>query len=65
MNILLLPFSYPAELHMVHYNVKYGSFAEASKYSDGVAVLGIFLKVRFNNCHQGRFPFYLFKIMQG
>ena len=30
---------------MVHYNTKYGSFAEASQHSDGVAVLGIFLKV--------------------
>lgn len=36
---------YPAEMHMVHFNTKYGSFAEASKYEDGVAVLAIFLKV--------------------
>lgn len=39
--------SYPAEMHMVHFNTKYGSFAEASKYEDGVAVLAIFLKVIF------------------
>ncbi|KAI9563220.1 alpha-carbonic anhydrase [Daphnia sinensis] len=38
--------SYPAEMHLVHWNVKYGSFAEASKYSyDGLAVLTIFAKV--------------------
>ncbi|XP_046636881.1 carbonic anhydrase 2-like isoform X2 [Daphnia pulicaria] len=36
---------YPGELHLVHFNTKYGSFAEASQHSDGVAVLGIFLKV--------------------
>lgn len=34
-------------MHMVHFNTKYGSFAEASKYEDGVAVLAIFLKVIF------------------
>ena len=32
---------------MVHYSTRYGSFAEASKHSDGVAVLAIFLKVKF------------------
>lgn len=37
--------SYPAELHLVHYNTKYGTFAEATTHSDGLAVLGIFLKV--------------------
>ncbi|XP_046449778.1 carbonic anhydrase 2-like [Daphnia pulex] len=38
--------SYPVELHLVHWNVKYGSFAEASKYSyDGLAVLTVFAKV--------------------
>jgi len=37
---------YPAELHLVHYNAdKYASFGEAVTQSDGLAVLGIFLKV--------------------
>ncbi|KAI9563221.1 alpha-carbonic anhydrase [Daphnia sinensis] len=37
--------SYPAELHMVHYNTKYGTFEDATTHSDGLAVLGIFIKV--------------------
>ncbi|XP_046648360.1 carbonic anhydrase 2-like [Daphnia pulicaria] len=41
--------SYPAELHLVHYNTKYGSFAEATKHSDGLAVLGIFISVGPND----------------
>jgi len=37
---------YPCELHLVHYNAdKYSSFAEAVKESDGLSVLGVFLKV--------------------
>ncbi|KAM4704600.1 carbonic anhydrase 2-like [Rhinophrynus dorsalis] len=34
-----------AELHLVHWNTKYGSFGEAAKHCDGLAVLGVFLKV--------------------
>jgi carbonic anhydrase len=35
--------SYPAEMHLVHFDKqKYGSFAEAVKFPDGLAVLGIF-----------------------
>jgi carbonic anhydrase len=30
---------------LVHFNTKYGSFADATAHSDGLAVLGIFLKV--------------------
>jgi|688.fasta_scaffold570930_1 hypothetical protein len=37
--------SRPAELHMVHYNTKYGTYAAATEQSDGLAVLGIFLEV--------------------
>ena len=37
---------YDGELHLVHYNTKYGSFGEAADKSDGLAVLGVFLKVR-------------------
>ncbi|XP_072267075.1 carbonic anhydrase 2-like isoform X2 [Pyxicephalus adspersus] len=33
------------QLHLVHWNTKYGSFAEAVKQCDGLAVLGVFLKV--------------------
>ncbi|NXD86193.1 CAH3 anhydrase, partial [Halcyon senegalensis] len=36
---------YAAELHMVHWNPKHGNFAGALKQPDGVAVVGIFLKV--------------------
>ncbi|XP_046449761.1 carbonic anhydrase 2-like isoform X3 [Daphnia pulex] len=35
---------YSAELHLVHYNTKYGSFSEATKYDDGLAVLGVLIK---------------------
>jgi carbonic anhydrase len=36
---------YPLEIHIIHWNMKYGSFAEAIKYSDGLAVLGFFYEV--------------------
>ncbi|EEB15697.1 carbonic anhydrase, putative [Pediculus humanus corporis] len=37
---------FAGELHLVHWNsTKYSSFKEAANYSDGLAVLGIFLKV--------------------
>ncbi|XP_030409241.1 carbonic anhydrase 3-like isoform X4 [Gopherus evgoodei] len=36
---------YAAELHLVHWNPKYSNFAEALKQPDGVAVVGVFLKV--------------------
>uniref|UniRef100_A0A667ZL56 Carbonic anhydrase n=1 Tax=Myripristis murdjan TaxID=586833 RepID=A0A667ZL56_9TELE len=36
---------YPAELHLVHWNTKYPSFAEAASQPDGLAVVGVFLKV--------------------
>ena len=38
---------YGAEIHFVNWNTKYGSFNEALKYGDGLAVLGVFLKVIF------------------
>ena len=34
------------QIHYVHWNTKYGSFNEALKYGDGLAVLGVFLEVR-------------------
>lgn len=36
---------FDGELHLVHYNTAYGSFAEAVDKPDGLAVLGIFLQV--------------------
>ncbi|XP_046580426.1 carbonic anhydrase 3-like [Haliotis rubra] len=36
---------YDAELHLVHYKREYGTVAEAVKRHDGLAVVGIFLKV--------------------
>ncbi|XP_075682153.1 carbonic anhydrase 2-like [Rhinoderma darwinii] len=36
---------YEAELHLVHWNTKYSSFGEAVKHCDGLAVVGVFLKV--------------------
>uniref|UniRef100_A0AAV2JQP1 Carbonic anhydrase n=1 Tax=Knipowitschia caucasica TaxID=637954 RepID=A0AAV2JQP1_KNICA len=37
--------SFPCELHLVHWNTKYPSFAEAVKQPDGLAVVGVFLKI--------------------
>lgn len=36
---------YAAELHFVHWNTKYGEFGKAVHQPDGLAVLGIFLKI--------------------
>ncbi|XP_040288214.1 carbonic anhydrase 13-like isoform X1 [Bufo bufo] len=37
---------YPAELHIVHWNSqKYPSFNEAMKHTDGLAVIGVLLKI--------------------
>jgi carbonic anhydrase len=39
-------FSYPAEVHLVHWNCeRYSSFSEAVPSEDGLAVLGVFLQV--------------------
>ncbi|XP_051970512.1 carbonic anhydrase 2-like [Xyrauchen texanus] len=40
---------YPAELHLVHWNTKYQSFEEAVNKPDGLAVVGVFLKVDADN----------------
>lgn len=39
------PPRFPSELHIVGYNSKYGSLANAVQRSDGLAVLGIMLTV--------------------
>ena len=36
---------YPAELHLVHWNTKYGLLTKAVTEPDGLAVIGIFLEV--------------------
>jgi carbonic anhydrase len=36
---------YPAELHLVHFNTKYGDIATAVSKADGLAVLGFFYEV--------------------
>lgn len=40
---------YPAELHLVHWNTKYASFAEAAGQPDGLAVVGVFLEIGEKN----------------
>nr|XP_045370379.1 carbonic anhydrase 3 [Camelus bactrianus] len=47
---------YAAELHLVHWNSKYNSFASALKKPDGVAVIGIFLKIGHE---KGEFQLFL------
>ena len=37
--------SFSAELHLVHYNTKYGDLGGAVDKPDGLAVLGMFIKV--------------------
>lgn len=40
-------YSIIGELHLVHWNqTKYPTFSEAAKHPDGLAVLGVFLKVK-------------------
>ncbi|XP_077470620.1 carbonic anhydrase [Stigmatopora argus] len=36
---------FPCELHLVHWNTKYPSFGEAASQADGLAVVGVFLKI--------------------
>jgi len=33
------------EMHLVHYNTKYGTFDDAVKKTDGLAVLGVMIDV--------------------
>ncbi|CAK6967516.1 carbonic anhydrase 1 [Scomber scombrus] len=40
---------YPAELHLVHWNTKYPSFGDAASKPDGLAVVGVFLKIGDKN----------------
>ena len=45
-------FSYAGEMHLVHYNSKYGDYKSALKHSDGLAVLGILFQVNSINYSQ-------------
>ena len=51
--------SFPAELHFVHVNTKYPNLNEALKHADGLAVIGVFIKIgkesneQFNNLIKG------------
>ncbi|KAJ8401501.1 hypothetical protein AAFF_G00384200 [Aldrovandia affinis] len=36
---------FPCELHLVHWNTKYPSFGDAASKPDGLAVVGVFLKI--------------------
>lgn len=36
------------QLHLVHWNTKYPSFGDAASKPDGLAVVGVFLKVSTN-----------------
>lgn len=40
---------YAAEIHIVHWNLKYGNIAEALKHGDGLLVLGIFVDVSLDH----------------
>uniref|UniRef100_A0A8C7F466 Carbonic anhydrase n=2 Tax=Oncorhynchus kisutch TaxID=8019 RepID=A0A8C7F466_ONCKI len=42
---------YAAELHLVHWNTKYPSFGDAASKSDGLAVVGVFLRVGNENAN--------------
>ena len=38
---------YPMEVHLVHWNKKYGTVEEAMKHPDGLAVIGFMYEVSF------------------
>ncbi|XP_055302468.1 carbonic anhydrase 2-like [Sitodiplosis mosellana] len=40
--------SYAMEVHLVHYNSKYGNFARALKYKDGLVVVAFLIQARGN-----------------
>lgn len=42
---------YPAELHLVHWNTSYANFGEAASKPDGLAVVGVFLKIGSANAN--------------
>lgn len=42
---VIYPQRYPAEMHLVHYNAKYGKMEEAVRHGDGLAVLAVFIEV--------------------
>lgn len=43
----ILGYSFAAEGHIVSYNAKYGTLANAVAQPDGLAVLGVFYRVNY------------------
>lgn len=37
--------SFPGEVHLVHWNTKYGTVAKALSKKDGLAVMGFFIEI--------------------
>lgn len=56
--------SFPAELHMVFYNTKYGSFDNAVGHSEGVAVLAFFFQLGNENPHYVDLAFLLSSLQE-
>ncbi len=46
---LLNGHAFPMELHIMHWNKKYGTFADAQDHEDGLAVLAVFFKLGKEN----------------
>ncbi|XP_067033363.1 carbonic anhydrase-like [Acropora muricata] len=46
---------YPAEIHFVSFNEKYPTIGESLNHLDGLAVLGVFLKIGTFNSHYDKF----------
>ncbi|XP_067033365.1 carbonic anhydrase-like [Acropora muricata] len=46
---------YPAEIHFVSFNEKYPTIGESLDHWDGLAVLGVFLKIGAFNAHYDKF----------
>lgn len=61
--------SYAGELHLVHWNTtKYKTFGEAASAPDGLAVLGVFLQVKFKKIpiakyYLNHFKYYLSRLV--
>lgn len=45
LNFLMLPCSFPLEMHMVHWKKAYQNISEAIKHDDGIAVMGYLMSV--------------------